>query len=198
MQRDSHGSVCAEPSRRRSAGLRKPCRIFAVEIRSRKIGYAIVEGEKSLLDWGVRTFVKPGDSSSHRKLAVLLASFHPSMILLSDITKGDHRKDTAGDLIRLFEIQAKALSISIELVSKDSIKSFFNDAGHLTKHEMARVIVRSFPELAWHLPRQRKVWQSESPSQIVFDALALLICYVRTNEIGSPDEDTLWSAPGDE
>lgn len=191
--------MSAEPPQRRSADLRKPCRIFAVEIRSRKIGYAIVEGDKSLLDWGVRTFVKPEDSSSHRKLAVLLASFRPEMILLSDISKRDRRKvHEARALIRLVAIEAKSLSISIELVSKDSIRSFFNDAGHLTKHEMARVIVTIFPELAWNLPRQRKAWQSESPSQIVFDALALLIFYVAKNQGGNPDEEALWSAPGDE
>jgi hypothetical protein len=183
----------------RSGDVSKPCRIFAVEIRSRKVGYAIVEGDNNLLDWGVRTFLNPEDSSSHRRLAVLFALFRPSMILLSDISKRDRRREHAARaLIHLVAIEAESLSISIELVSKDSIRSFFNGAGHLTKHEMARVIVTIFPELAWHLPRQRKAWQSESPSQIVFDALALLIFYVAKNQGRNPDEQALWSAPGDE
>lgn len=168
---------------KRTSSAVSPCRVFAVEIRSQRVGYAVVERRKNLLDWGVRTFPNPESPDSHRKLAAIFTSLHPTVIILSGLSEIDHRDvGRVGAIIRLFREQADAFSISTQTFPKSSIRSHFVNAGHLSKHEIARVIVDTFPELAWQLPRKRKAWQSESSSQLIFDAITLLIFYFARNQ----------------
>ncbi len=184
--------MSAEPSSKRKFVNRpqKRWRLFAIEIRSRKVGYVVVEREQSLIDWGVRTFRNPDSVASRRKMAALLNSLQPTAIILSSLAKNDHRNAGTVDLlIQLISEHASALSISIESINKASIKSHFVSVGHVSKYEIARVIAEIFPELSWHLPRKRKPWQSEAPSQIIFDAAALVLLYSAKRGVVFPEQN---------
>jgi hypothetical protein len=152
----------------------------------------------TLLDWGVRSFVKGGGQDLNRKLIRLLEMFHPTIILLSGIRpRGQHNVHLVGAPMRAIEEQAASLSIPTKSFSKIHLRTHF---GHRNKHEVAKAIATRFPELAWHLPRKRKPWQTEPASQVVFDAAALGLQYFATwrRSGGGSKREALWSAPGDE
>ena len=154
----------------------------------------MVDRRKYLVDWGIRTFVAPENTLSHRKMSVLLSSFRPCTILVSGMSGRDHRnEETVRLLIALVRRQARPLSILVKTISKLSIKAHFAKNGQLSKHEIAGVVVSAFPELGWHMPRKRKAWQSESSAQLIFDAVALIIVHLARTETS-----VVWSAPGDE
>ena len=160
----------------------KRCCVLAIELRSQKMGYAVCEGNKALLDWGVRSYARDGDLALDRKLASIVGLFHPTVILLSQIGKGDHRNaELVGALSQIVRKQAQSVSIPAESVSKVSVKIHFAQGGYRNKHDISLAVVNRFPELAWRLPKKRKPWQSEPASQIVFDAVALALLHFETN-----------------
>ena len=161
----------------------KRCRTLAIEIRSRKIGYAVFEGTKILFDWGVRFFVKEQESDLDHKLVKLLEKVRPTVILLSSVRARDKRNGhSVRAHIRLIKKRAGLLSIPTKSLSKVYLRTHFARSGRWNKHEVAEAIAKRFPELAWHLPRKRKPWQSEPKRQLVFDAAALALHYFTTQK----------------
>jgi hypothetical protein len=47
-----------------------------------------------------------------------------------------------------------------------------------SKYEMAVLLGKEFPLLAWKLPRERKAWQTEQWNMPIFDAAALGLAYL--------------------
>jgi hypothetical protein len=62
-------------------------------------------------------------------------------------------------------------------VPQSDIDVAFTPLGFRTREEIAEALTRIFPELIWHLPPKRKIWQSEHPRMTVFDAIALGLTY---------------------
>ena len=177
-------------------------RVLAMEVRSKKIGYAVFEGGETLLDWGIRWFAKDNAPDLSHKLTNLLQMSRPTLILISGIRTKDHRN---GHLLKfpVDEIKRQAVlrSIPVKSLSKTYLRVHFKHHGHWNKHEVAQAIARRFPELAWHLPKRRRAWDSEAPNQVVFDAVALGLRYFAAPKLrrwNAGREGTLWSAPDDE
>ena len=76
-------------------------------------------------------------------------------------TYGEHLADVYDQWFGAYEEAA------IEMLTQ------FAQGGRWNTHEVAQAIAKRFPELAWHLPRKRKPWQSEPKKQLIFDAAAL-------------------------
>ncbi|MHB8217075.1 MAG: hypothetical protein ACYDDS_13450 [Candidatus Sulfotelmatobacter sp.] len=52
------------------------------------------------------------------------------------------------------------------------------DGQVLTKYQAASLLARVFPEIASKVPPPRKLWQTEAWNMLIFDALALGISYL--------------------
>ena len=50
---------------------------------------------------------------------------------------------------------------------------FLAKYGVYTKHYIARVIAKQFPELEHRVPPPRKIWRAEDPRMHIFDATSL-------------------------
>jgi hypothetical protein len=156
-------------------------RILAIDLRPRRFGYAVFEGSRMLLDWGVSGYPPEGNGESavaSKRLAALLKVSSPSAIVVKR-ERWDSAKTNAGSrsLAEAISSESHTRSIPICLVGQDELASTFLNLQCETKYEIASALTRIFPELLWKLPPKRQVWQSEHPRMTMFDAAALGLAY---------------------
>jgi hypothetical protein len=65
---------------------------------------------------------------------------------------------------------------SVKLFSRDQVMKTFIADGQGTKHALAEILAKRFPEeLGLQLPPKRKPWMSEDSRMGIFDAVALVL-----------------------
>jgi hypothetical protein len=172
-----------------------PKRLLALEIRSSKLGFAILEEPERLLDWGVRSF---GEQEGSLKSTALdrietLLHFHsPFAVVMRD---RKYHGLAQVSRIRLIASEmsavAKRNSAKFYVVSPAEVQKFFAPEGQTTKHDIATNLAKQFEELSWKLPHRRKAYQSESPAMIVFDALATGVAFFGKDSLVNPNSERL-------
>jgi Holliday junction resolvasome RuvABC endonuclease subunit len=71
---------------------------------------------------------------------------------------------------------AKSHKVMVKLFSQEQVRRTFFADGQATKHALAEIIAKRFPEeLASRLPPKRKPWVSEYYQMDIFDAVALAL-----------------------
>jgi hypothetical protein len=158
-----------------------PKRLLALEVRTGRLGFAVFEGPKSLLDWGVRTFEKGKQtiaSSVSERLRVLFAFYSPAEIVLcAHVYDVRSHKIAYSSILKSAKSEARSHSIKVSVLSARQVRTSFAKHGKIIKHDIALTVVGQFPELSWKLPRRRKFYQSERAVMLVFDAAANGIAY---------------------
>ena len=155
-------------------------RIVALEIRASKIGFAAFEAPSKLLDWGARS---TGSSAlTHvvaERIRTLFEFYRPSIVVVRE--RDPKRKRERRTLKRIREIisrETKKHSARFSAISSQEFRAFFDSRAVKTKYGIASEMAKRFDELSWKLPRQRKSYESESPSLAVFDAVATGIVFL--------------------
>jgi Holliday junction resolvasome RuvABC endonuclease subunit len=148
-------------------------RILAIAPSTRGIGFAVLEGKDSLVDWGIKTVNGDKNTNSLIKGKELIAQYQPGVLVLQD-TKDSRRAPRIKALIQIIIILTKDRNVSLMLFTKEQMqRAYFADAKG-TKQEIAEIIAKRFPdELAARLPLKRKAWMSEQYQMGIFDAVAL-------------------------
>ena len=157
-----------------------PFRVLSVALTSRGLGYAVLEGETSLIE-SSRTSVRNGDknSRSFAKVKKLTAFYRPSALILQDVTAKDSRRNPRIKALHreVMRLAAKQ-GLPVVLISEKQLRSLLLGNASGTKHEMAEMLANRFPdELAFRLPPKRRLWQSEDSRMDVFDAVALAVAF---------------------
>jgi Holliday junction resolvasome RuvABC endonuclease subunit len=145
---------------------------------TRGIGFAVLEGPTSLLDWGIKDVRKDRDKNAPRVAKQLLISYQPDILVLEDPSgKDSHKRPRIRRLIPRIHRFATAESVETHRFGRQTIRQCFADAGASTKEQIATVIAARLPELQPHLPPKRKFWVTEHRRMGVFDAAALALTY---------------------
>ena len=170
-------------------------RILAIDLRGRRFGYAMFEGHKRLLDYGMGAYPVGANQEPAiigRPLAEVLRLFPPSAIVVKkerweapDVTPG------ARSFMDRMIGEAKFRSIPICLIKHDDVRYTFHILDCETKYEIATVLTHFFPELLSKLPPKREIWNSEHPRMPMFDAIALGFAYWQhsNTEVPLPPDD---------
>lgn len=152
-------------------------KIIAIHLRHRRFGYAVYEGHRGLLDWGVRVYPAIGEeevSMASKRLSLLLRLHSPSVIVLKqerwDLAQTNQHMRV---LVEMTRDEAIAHSVQIRLLRDAKVKESFRHMGCETRSDIAEALARIFPELTSYVPPKRRTWQAEHPRMIVFDAIAL-------------------------
>lgn len=152
-------------------------KIIAIHLRHRRFGYAVYEGHKGLLDWGVRVYPAVGEeevSMACKRLSSLLKLHSPSVMVLNqerwDLGQTNQHMRA---LVEMTKSEAIVHSVQIRLLRDAKVRESFRHMDCETRSEIAEALARIFPELASHVPPKRRAWQAEHPRMIVFDAIAL-------------------------
>ena len=158
----------------------KEFRILAIALSSRGLGYAVLEGEKSLIECGGKT-AKNGNKNSQclAKVKTLVEFYQPGVLVLQDVAaKGSHRASRIKTLNRQIIVTARKRKLKVALFSGKQLRSLLLGDAKGTKHEVAEMIAKHFPnELASRLPPKRRPWTSEDGRMDLFDAAALAVAF---------------------
>jgi hypothetical protein len=167
-------------------------RLLGLAIRARWLGFAELDARKNLLDWGM-VFYQPRKagqlSSAKRRLEDLLARTNPSFIVIVlPGLKANEGVAAVRSIARSLRAAASSRSIQIVPLRRSVIREAFAPCKARSKHQIAVVLTREFPELSWKLPPARKIWIKEDSRMAIFDALAGAIAY-HTGRLGNAGKD---------
>ncbi len=158
-------------------------RKLALEIRSRRFGFAVIQGT-DLLDWGVRTFPfgVAGAEVAIGRLAVLLKLYAPSTVFARRTRRvRGESSENAAHIFRTIRGELKRRSVRFEVLARADVREYFVGRGHHNKQEIATVISDRFSQLKSRLPPARKKWEPERQIFAVFDAIATaVVCNAET------------------
>lgn len=166
-------------------------RVLGIDPNSKGLGFAVLENNDKLVDWGIKYLARRKTLSSAgavspklqveqylRLMGFLIDFYRPDVIVFEDSNAKDSRrgKRTKGLLNRITAVAEKK-NIPSYSYSGRSVKAVFSQYEAKTKHDIAEFLSGQFPELICVLPRKRKAWMSEDVWMNMFTALALSICY---------------------
>ena len=152
-------------------------RLLALDVRPHRLGYAVLETTARLVDFGVTRFDSP--QSGMRRVTALVGRFGPTIVVLRKIARRSTRnRPLTGTILRLISRQARHSSIQVAVVGDRQVEISLGDNRTLTKHRVASLLARAFPELAWRLPQPRQPWETEHWNMPIIDAVALGVSYL--------------------
>lgn len=156
-------------------------RILALAIRSQRLGYAVLEDSVHLLDWGMMFYRKndsPQITAMAKRVALRLRLFAPSVVVMERGKSSKARDGSMNWMIhKSIRREVARRSIPLRFLRRADIRRTFHDFQAKSKDEIAAVLARMFPEVAYKLPRKRKIWEGEHPIMPLFDAIALGVGY---------------------
>jgi hypothetical protein len=151
-------------------------RVLAIAPSARGFGYAVMDGGKKFVDWGLRT-VK-GESKNGQALAKaqwLMARYLPDAVVVPNHT-GARRAARIIQLTHEIVAIASTRKIRIRRFTRGEIDRLLFPETEPTKLARAEALARMFPEeLAESVPQERKPWMNEAPRLYTFDAIALAV-----------------------
>jgi hypothetical protein len=155
-----------------------PFRILSIALTTGGFGYAVVEGENSLIVCGRKKL--EGDNKSIRSLVFIkkmIARYQPDILVLYDVNaKGIHRQPRIRELDRQVIKLAIRQNLKTAKISGIEVRRLLLGDPKGTKHDVAEHLAKQFPdELVARMPPKRKWWNSEDGRMDIFDAVALAI-----------------------
>lgn len=155
-----------------------PPRVIAFFPTTHGFGFAVFEGPSELVDWGAREVRGGRREEFLAKIEALLSWHRPDVVVLENYAgEGSKRGKRIQALIRSIAKRAAKLDVKVASYSRGLIRQCFLRYQARTKHEIAEVIAREFPELELRLPPKRKPWMSEHYRMSMFDAAALALTH---------------------
>jgi hypothetical protein len=157
----------------------KGFRILSIALSARGFGFVVLEGQNTIIECGGRVARGDKNAQSFAKVAKLLNSYRPGVLVLQDVeAKGSRRAPRIKTLNRQIKLVAEKQKIKVKLISGKQLRSLLLGDPKGTKQEMAEMLAAQFPEdLASRLPPKRKSWNSEDGRMDIFEAAALALVF---------------------
>ncbi len=160
--------------------------MLAVDPFSRGVGFAVIEGQDRLIDWGIRTTGKADNAKASRVIDKLIDRFRPDVLALEDWDSDGARR--CGRVQKLLDRIAadEGTRVLVRLVTRRQIRAIGPLPLTSTKQGRARFLAERFPELQPFLPPARKPWMPEDDRMAIFDALSFAVACGRTTKKITP------------
>lgn len=155
---------------------RPSSRLLVLDLRTRRYGYAVLDGLHRLMGWGFRRHARANNMAVSQHLTRLHSQFKFDKILARKRTeiKGQTlQTELVQDVLR-FGLSAQ---LPVHLIGAEQIRAFF---GRKPKYEISKLIATRFPEVSWKLPPKRRPWQTESDVQSIFDAIGTAVYFLES------------------
>lgn len=153
--------------------------VLCIYPSARGIGYAVFEGSRSLVDWGVK-HIRSGRKNARAMQAVrdLATFYHPDRLVIRDYGRSDAKHNVRiKGLLSSIAVFAKEDRMRTVMLGRAEIRACFGKHGAKSKKEIAETVARAFVELEPRLPPVRRIWMSEDARMSMFDAVALGMTY---------------------
>lgn len=156
-------------------------KLLGIAIRARWLGFVHLDTQGRLLDWGMIFYQRKRPmelKSAKKRLEALLARANPShLVLVLPGAKVNEEISWVRSITRALHIAASSRLIPIIPLPRKAIRAAFAPSKAKAKIEIASLLARAFPEIAWKLPEQSKFWAKEDSRMALFDALAGAVTY---------------------
>jgi hypothetical protein len=154
-------------------------RLIGLDIRPRGFGFIVLEGS-SVLDCGSRSCGrKDSRTCLGQRFQRILETYKPSIVAMRSRramrTSAAERRKALASILRAVARESKIAIVDVNL---SAFREYFRLHNARTKYEIAHAVATLLPELAWKLPPQRKIWQSEHHRMSIFDAAAVALVHV--------------------
>jgi hypothetical protein len=155
---------------------RQQIRTLALEIRSGRVAFAVLEGAAQLLESGIRRWQSDANpaKSAMERIHPLLALYSPGVVVLKKLGSDSKSKKRRNVTLAVKWNLAKCF-IEVHMIERNDVRNAFRQSGSKNKYLIADAIVQMFPELKWKLPQKRRAWQPERYNTAIFDAVALAL-----------------------
>ena len=167
--------------------------VLAIMPCSRGLGYVVFENPFVAMDWGVKQVRLRQVRDALLKAQVLMHMLQPSVLVLEDVDDARCRRSKRVKVLieKLMELAAEQ-GVAVGRCSRWEVRMMFGRMGAVTKDDIAERIAVVVPELAPRLPPRRRIWESEHHSMAIFEAAALALTHMRSDEAGGGS----WSGAG--
>ena len=138
-------------------------RVMAVSFSSRGFGYAVIEGENTLLDFGRKRIYGDKNAGSLAGVEKVIARSQPDILVLQDANraKGTRRVPRIKELHKKVTDLAKEQQIKAVKIAGRELRDRLLGNEDGTKQEMAELLAKQFPdELESLLPPKREAWMN--------------------------------------
>ena len=153
-------------------------RTLAAAVTSRGLGFVLMEGPGTLVDWGVKQPKPYRQDRCVAHLQRLVDQYGPGRVVLEDHTVRPRRcSPRVQSLFRAIHRLAEQRKLRLRVIPRNRVKTAFTPDGRITKFGISRHVARVLPVLARRLPPYRKPWMSEDYRMAIFDAAALGLAY---------------------
>jgi Holliday junction resolvasome RuvABC endonuclease subunit len=151
--------------------------ILAVAPFSRGFGFAVFEGPRNLIDWGVKEIRSDKNNISLKKIESMIDFYWPDILIIEDPRGENRRRTRVRILLDSINKLGKEKKVTMRSFTRPMVRQAFETIGAATKFQISQVIADEWPELKPYLPRFRKPWMSEDCRMSIFDAISLAITY---------------------
>ena len=156
----------------------KLTRVLALYPSAFGFGYAVFEGEKEAIAFGVKVIETDKNKQSMRDMKTMIEAYRPDVIILEDyLGEGSRKCKRVQTLIESIIGFAHMKHFKTRCYSRAKMRGTFTEVGAFNKQEIAEAIVNEFPEFGPHLPPKRSIYKPESARMSMFDAAALALTY---------------------
>ena len=157
-------------------------RVLAIDPYSRGVGFAVLEGQACLIDWGLRTTGRADNAKAARVIGKLIDRFRPDVLVLEDWDSDGARRCARVQKL-LDRIAAdEGTRVLVRLVTRREIRAIGPLPQTGTKRGRACFLAERFPELQAFLPPVRKPWMPEDDRMSIFDALSFAVACSETTK----------------
>jgi len=147
---------------------RRPLRLLAIDLTARGFGYALLDAELGLLDWGFCGVLATDDTAFMSRIEERVGRGQPTVLVLENFGRVPER---ANALRRLGLVMSFAEDhhLGVCQVSRVVVQRVL---GLTTKTEIARALGEKYPELRQRVPPRRRRSMQEDDRMHIFDALS--------------------------
>lgn len=163
----------------------KQVRILGLSFSTRGFGYAAIEREDALLDFGRKRIYGDKNAGLLAGVEKVIIRNQPDALVLQDVNhaKGTKRVPRIKKLHRRVVALASKQKIKVVEISGKKLRAMLLGNEDGTKHEMAELLARQFSDdLASHLPPKRALWANEDARMDIFDAVALVVAFLKAGK----------------
>jgi Holliday junction resolvasome RuvABC endonuclease subunit len=158
-------------------------RVIAIDPGGSRFGFAVLEGENRLIDWGLRKTRRRKKANGIRRVIELLERYQPDALVVEDVSsKHAGRSPRIRRLVKAVVALGAERRIPTYSFPRSQIRAVFLQSGAFTKEEIAAAVAKRFPALDVRLPPKRRPWMSEDARIYLFEAAALALTFFNHEE----------------
>lgn len=157
--------------------------VLAIYPNALGFGFAFMENAITVKDYQIVTTRPKCNKILMKRIADYIDYYEPDIVVLEDYHGKQSRKsERVKKLIDIIKKLAYRKQIKTLIYSRSHIKMVFAGFKARTKYEISRAICENIPELKKLMKPKRRIWEAESYSQGIFDAVSLGITHYFLSE----------------